>query len=212
MICLFFGGKGGIQRFAKHWHSMRCKTLEESWKMAVQNNLQNSSRSALKVKILFEAGATKSVWSLNEAPRLQAANHALKNFRELGHVIGQAVALHAIAKAEIWVAEVKALGISQRNENRDSWWLFKRDIVGYKRVIASIMLWFLHRVPFHVRYLVHSKSCTSQMVRNMMVDASIVSCIAIQSHDDIMTTLDRNISHPEHSSRHNWQSATRMTH
>lgn len=51
---------------------------------------------------------------------MQAANHALKNFRELGHVIGQAVALHAIAKAEIWVAEVKALGISQRNENRDS--------------------------------------------------------------------------------------------
>jgi len=32
---------------------------------------------------------------------LQAANHALKNFRELGHVIGQAVALHAIAKAQL---------------------------------------------------------------------------------------------------------------
>lgn len=80
---------------------MTCKTLEE-WLNGRAMNLQNSSRS------------------LNEAPRLQAANHALKNFRELGHVIGQAVALHAIAKAEIWVVEVKALGISQRNENRDS--------------------------------------------------------------------------------------------
>lgn len=49
---------------------------------------------------------------------LQAANHALKNFRELGHVIGQAVALHAIAKAEIWVAEVNALGISQERKQR----------------------------------------------------------------------------------------------
>ena len=28
----------------------------------------------------------------------KAANHALKNFRELGHIIGQAAALHAVAK------------------------------------------------------------------------------------------------------------------
>lgn len=191
-----FWGKGGIQRLQNTDNQWLARRWKNGW-MAVQlYNLQSSS----------------SVWSLNEAPRMQAANHALKNFRELGHVIGQAVALHAIAKAEIWVAEVKALGISQRNENRDSWWLFKRDIVGYMRAIASIMLRFLHRVPFHVRYLVHSKSCTSQMVTNMMVGASIVSCIATQSHDDIMTTLDFFHITPQHLSRHNWQSATRMTH
>ncbi len=130
------------------------------------------------MKIVAKAGATKSIWSLNEAPRLQAANHALKNFRELGHVIGQAVALHAIAKAEIWVAEVNALGIIQewkqrllmtlaparpmggqrsasavQRERERERLLKPRDSVGYMRVIASIVLWFLHRVRVHVRYL-----------------------------------------------------------
>lgn len=38
----------------------------------------------------------------------QAASHALKLFRELGHITGQAVAQHAIAKAR---ATLRAAGI-----------------------------------------------------------------------------------------------------